>query len=144
MKKIELISLAIEPELKEAIQEEAEKQDRSVSSLIRLLIKKALEDGQEGSKKWKLNNSTIKNQFIIESTEKIVFQSYDSTIAVVEGQKLTLGKDWNYSATTLKHLYKFMDEYACSYSIMVMSSSNKRREIQRLIDDGIIGYDATL
>ena len=46
MKKIELISLAIDPDLKEAIQEEAERQDRSVSSLIRLLIKKALE-GQE-------------------------------------------------------------------------------------------------
>jgi len=46
MKKIELISLAVDPDLKEAIQEEAERQDRSVSSLIRLLIKKALE-GQE-------------------------------------------------------------------------------------------------
>ena len=43
MKKIELISLAVDPDLKEAIQEEAEKQERSVSSLIRLLIKKALE-----------------------------------------------------------------------------------------------------
>lgn len=50
MKKIELISLAVEPELKEAIQEEAEKQERSVSSLIRLIIKKALE-GQEEAKK---------------------------------------------------------------------------------------------
>lgn len=85
-----------------------------------------------------------RNQFIIESNEKIVFQSYDSTIAVREGQKLTLGKDWDYSKTTLKHLYKFMDEYAYSYSKMVMFSNNKRREVQRLIDDGIIGYDATL
>ena len=50
MKKVEIISLAIEPEMKEAIQEEAEKQERSVSSLIRLLIKKALE-GAEGIKK---------------------------------------------------------------------------------------------
>jgi hypothetical protein len=46
MKKVEIISLAIEPEMKQAIQEEAEKQERSVSSLIRLLVKKALE-GQE-------------------------------------------------------------------------------------------------
>jgi hypothetical protein len=51
MKKIELISLAVDPDLKEAIQEEAERQDRSVSSLIRLLIKKALEYGQEGTRK---------------------------------------------------------------------------------------------
>jgi len=43
MKKIELISLAIEPEMKQALQAEAERQERSVSSLIRLLIKKALE-----------------------------------------------------------------------------------------------------
>jgi len=51
MKKIELINLAVDPDLKEAIQEEAEKQERSVSSLIRLIIKKALEDGQEREKK---------------------------------------------------------------------------------------------
>ena len=50
MKKIELISLAVEPDLKEAIQEEAEKQERSVSSLIRILIKQALE-GAETEKK---------------------------------------------------------------------------------------------
>jgi len=50
MKKVEIISLAVDPDLKEAIQEEAEKQDRSVSSLIRLIIKKALE-GAEGIKK---------------------------------------------------------------------------------------------
>ena len=47
MKKIELISLAVDPEMKEAIQEEAEKQERSVSSLIRLIIKKALEGRKE-------------------------------------------------------------------------------------------------
>lgn len=51
MKKIELISLAIEPEMKEAIQEEAERQERSVSSLIRIIIKEALKDGQEREKK---------------------------------------------------------------------------------------------
>jgi len=51
MKKVEILSLAIEPEMKEAIQKEAERQERSVSSLIRLLIKKALEDGQEREKK---------------------------------------------------------------------------------------------
>jgi len=84
------------------------------------------------------------NQFIIESTEKTVFQSYDSTIAVVEGQSLTLGKDWDYSKTTLKHLYKFMYEYAYHHYRMVMFSGNKRKEIQRLIDDGTINYDASL
>ena len=92
-----------------------------------------------------------KNQFIITDTKKFVFQSYDSTIAVVEGQKLTLGKDWDYSITTLKHLYKFMYEYAyhidtltdCIYH-MIMFSGNKRKEIQRLIDDGTINYDESL
>jgi len=85
-----------------------------------------------------------KNQFIITDTKKFVFQSYDSTIAVVEGQKLTLGKDWDYSKTTLKHLYKFMYEYAYHLYRMVMFSGNKRKEIQRLIDDGTINYDESL
>jgi len=85
-----------------------------------------------------------KNQFIITDTKKFVFQSYDSTIAVVEGQKLTLGKDWDYSITTLKHLYKFMHEFACRHYCMVMFSGNKRKEIQRLIDDGTINYDESL
>ena len=84
------------------------------------------------------------NQFIITDTKKVIFQSYDSTIALVEGGKLTLGKDWDYSITTLKHLYKFMHEFACHHYCMVMFSSNKRKEMQRLIDGGIINYDASL
>ena len=53
-----------------------------------------------------------KNQFIITGDSKIVFQSYNSTCAVINKKgDLILGYDWDYSHTTLKHLYLFLDEY---------------------------------
>ena len=54
----------------------------------------------------------VKNQFIIRGGNKIIFQSYDSTIAAVDNGSITLGTDWDYSRTTLKYLYAFLDEQA--------------------------------
>jgi len=90
-----------------------------------------------------------KNQFIIESENEIVFQSYDSIIAKIDKTKtasdLTLGKNWDYSITTLKHLYLFFQDY---YYITIYSkiegSNNKKAEIQKMIDDGFIKYDKEL
>ena len=87
-----------------------------------------------------------KNQFIITSEKEIVFQSYDSVIAKIDKTKgtndLTLGKNWKYSKTTLKHLYIFLNDY---YYMTVYSkienSKNKRAEIQKMIDNGFIKYD---
>ena len=53
----------------------------------------------------------IPNQFIIKRDGETCFQSYQSLIAVLDGDKLTLGCDWDYSTTTSKYLYQFIREY---------------------------------
>lgn len=54
------------------------------------------------------------NQFIIYADGKIIFQSYDSIIAVVNKMDKTieLGADWDYSVTTGKHRNIFFRDYA--------------------------------
>ena len=56
--------------------------------------------------------------------------------------QLFLNKDWDYSNTTRKHLYLFMQEHC--YSIYGQLGSNKRQSIIKLINDGIIKIDETL
>lgn len=52
------------------------------------------------------------NQFAFDDGGKSVFQSYNSICAVIDWQKqkLTLGRDWDYSKTTRKHLYAFFSD----------------------------------
>lgn len=61
--------------------------------------------------------NTVKNQFVIIDMEKntITFQSYNSRICDIVKPcgmgydvLIRFGKDWNYSATTSKHLYSFL------------------------------------
>lgn len=86
-----------------------------------------------------------KNQFIIRSEDSITFQSYNSTIAMLKNGVLTLGSDWNYSTTTSKHLYKFINDYVYIKELEELDQkSNKRAYIQKLIDSGIILYDSTI
>ena len=87
-----------------------------------------------------------KNQFVITGDNKIVFQSYNSTCAVINRKgDLILGTDWDYSKTTLKHLYLFLEDY---YNALnpdtrenlndLKYSNNKRQYIQKLIDKKIL------
>ena len=87
-----------------------------------------------------------KNQFIITSNERTVFQSYDSTIALLDSKNhLTLGRDWDYSNTTRKHLYLFLSDYSYNATIQeALQETNKRKAIQKLIDEGFISYDENL
>lgn len=55
------------------------------------------------------------NQFIIMGDGAIWFQSYESTVAKLQGGVLTLGKYWDYSNTTMRHLYKLIEEGAIKY-----------------------------
>lgn len=57
------------------------------------------------------NGNRIVNQFIIEYDYKEVFQSYDTTIAVVynDGRILLDKEALNYSRTTSKYLFIFLD-----------------------------------
>ena len=53
--------------------------------------------------------NAAKNQFIIINNGITYFKSYSSTIAKITlNGTLILGKNWNYSNTTLKHLYEFL------------------------------------
>lgn len=90
-----------------------------------------------------------KNQFIIDSEEEITFQSYESTIATINKKTgvLTFGNDWDYSHTTLKHLYLFLQDYKNKIEGYIYSrifhqgfdeSKNKRAFLQNLIDKKII------
>ena len=90
-----------------------------------------------------------KNQFIINTEKEITFQSYDSTIATINKKTgvLTFGADWDYSHTTLKHLYLFLNDYKNEIEGFIYSrifhkgfdtSKNKRAFLQNLIDNKII------
>lgn len=50
----------------------------------------------------------VANQFIIEYGGQTIFQSYDVIIAIKEGRKIVLDKNyWNYSRTTSKYRNEF-------------------------------------
>lgn len=91
-----------------------------------------------------------KNQFIINNNNNIYFQSYESLIAKIDKKgELSLGKDWDYSKTTLKHLYLFLKDYENKLDADVFSEiftrdknfnnvASKKAFLQKLIDSKII------
>ena len=93
----------------------------------------------------KVENFYNKNQFIIFGGDAIVtFQSYNSIIAKIDKNgTLKLGNDWDYSKTTLKHLYLFINDYfnllgdftQKLFGYEFNSSKNKKAYIQKLIDN---------
>ena len=99
----------------------------------------------------KVRNLENKNQFILEDEKTIIFQSYDSTIAIYNknSKVIVLGRDWDYSKTTLKHLYLFIDEII-DYNektrdlINTRLKSNRKKAIQKLIDTDAIQYSDNL
>lgn len=72
--------------------------------------------------------NAVKNQFVITNGKGQFFQSYGSVIAFMSHNKRTiiLTDDWDYSATTLKHLKTFL------------GTSLSKKEIQHRIDSGSI------
>lgn len=86
-----------------------------------------------------------KNQFIILGDNgEIEFQSYNSRIAKIsKSGTLELSIRWNYSKTTLKHLYIFLEKYLYNLDSFIQNdikevlfySKNKKRDIQKLIDN---------
>lgn len=98
-------------------------------------------------KNYRVEQFCNKNQFVITGKGETIFQSYSSTIAIIKNGNLTLFSDWDYSHTTLKHLYLFLDEYKYQLTqnikniiIDVLSSSNKKQKIQKYIDSKLIKY----
>lgn len=105
-------------------------------------------------KYYKVEQLENKNQFIIriktEKSNHIIFQSYNSMIADydINNKKLTLFKNWDYSKTTLKHLYIFIRYYGyiiknnTRYYLYneIDKVKNKKRFIQEMINKKVIGY----
>lgn len=94
----------------------------------------------------KVKNFYNKNQFIIENGAQTVFQSYNSIIANITDGQLTLFSAWDFSHTTLKHLYLFFNDYFCDLNSNfknllagLSTSKNKKAFIQNLIDSKKIG-----
>lgn len=89
------------------------------------------------------NGNSIPNQFIIEDGNRLVFQSYTSTIAILEGdgddQIITFGRDWDYSRTTMKYLNQFLNEFASN-----LDYPCNKKVIEKAIKDGKIIYDERL
>ena len=63
----------------------------------------------------KVQNFLHANQFIIDNEDWLVtFQSYNSKIVDIDynNKIVWIYKDWDYSKTTLRHFYAFLNEYA--------------------------------
>lgn len=95
----------------------------------------------------KVRNFYNKNQFIITNGAEVVFQSYDSTIARIKNGNLTLFSNWNYSRTTLKYLYLFLNDYKNSLDGFIYSKisqldnqKNKEEYLRTLITAKIIRF----
>lgn len=90
-----------------------------------------------------------KNQFWLITNDGNYFQSYNSVCAHIDNNgELILGKDWDYSRTTLKHLYAFLDENRYTVNSRVRGflkqlneSKNKKAYLQSLINIGVVLYD---
>lgn len=86
------------------------------------------------------------NQYVITSDDYFIFQSYDSLIAIYDrtNKVLTVGIDWDYSNTTLKHLYIFIDEYCYVSGLNLYACNNKKKLLKRFIKENKIKYDAEM
>jgi hypothetical protein len=94
----------------------------------------------------KVEQFYAKNQFHLYGEGAHELQSYDSLVVKITGnsyanQTIVLGRDWDYSTTTSKYVYLFLEEYA---DIVFYGISNKRAYIRKLIENGTIKYDSEL
>lgn len=75
----------------------------------------------------------VANQFIIEGDGKTIFQSYNSTIAVIDWNEHTvkIGEDWNYSNTTGKYRNAFFRDNAFSD----MADTTGIKKVMKKVDE---------
>lgn len=96
---------------------------------------------------------THENKYIEIKHDGILYlASYDSIVAAYdsENETLTLGKAWDYSATTMKHIYKFITDNCdgikdndgiVHITWLLQESKNKKQLLNDLINNGVIKYD---
>ena len=77
-----------------------------------------------------------RNQFRLYDTDINILQSYNSKVVEITNngslQKIVLGRDWDYSTTTSKHVYAFLDEYS---NVKICGITNKRKYINDLLKE---------
>ena len=75
------------------------------------------------------------NQFILRGDNKVIFQSYDSTIAIADydTNTITIFPDWDYSVTTGKHRNIFFKDY------VPVAQLTTKKGIEKALKDGICG-----
>lgn len=90
----------------------------------------------------KVEQFYAKNQFHLYGEGKNELQSYDSLVVKIENRiVITLGRDWDYSTTTSKYVYMFLEEYA---DINFYGIKNKRDYVRKMIEKGEINYDENM
>ena len=76
----------------------------------------------------------VANQFIVENNNTITFQSYNSIVCEIRPASMgfkkvvVLGKDWDYSRTTTKHLGTFLKQNNLEY---LAGAKNIREALER-------------
>lgn len=82
------------------------------------------------------------NQYVIIVNDEIIFKSYDSLIASYNQKKnkLVFDEDWDYSKTTLKHLYLFLQRYCIDYHGIAnaLNSRNIKKSLAGLLKLNVI------
>lgn len=78
-----------------------------------------------------------RNQFRLYDNNTNILQSYNSKVVEITNnpgcyQCIALGRDWDYSTTTSKHVYAFLDEYS---KVRICGIPNKRKYIRDLIEE---------
>lgn len=74
------------------------------------------------------NGNPAANQFVLDNANATYFQSYDSVVAKVDKNGLTLSDYWDYSNTTRKHLYIFLKDMGYGH---LDSAARVRKAIER-------------
>lgn len=81
-----------------------------------------------------IKNNQIK---IFDDIGNIFLQSYKSVVCKIDkAGNITLGKNWDYSITTLKYLYQFI--------LDITGEKLNSKSIKKLIEQGNILIDETL
>lgn len=87
------------------------------------------------------------NQFILIDGNDVSFQSYESEVLRIKDNVVWFGRDWNYSMTTLKHLYEFVQEY-CYWLWLEIEETKKVNHfnsyvatIKYMINNDMLNYD---
>ena len=77
----------------------------------------------------------VANQFVIKGNGTITFQSYNSTIAVIDWNERTvkIGNDWNYSTTTGKYRNSFFND---NYFSDMKDTKGMNKIMKKVDEDG--------